>query len=394
MLTAAVLLAFLAPAQGSPSGAVDQYRSLEREYRESLEEHRKAVAAAKTPEERQKLALAQQVFFKKLVGRFVALAESSPRSEAAIDSLIWVAQNSPQGLEGEPRSAALRKLSTDSIESEKLGRLCTQFVRALDPDSEKFLRLTLAKSPHTGVQARACVSLALNLKHRARVLQAVEADRELARQYEAVWGKAVMATLRERKVDETLAECEKFLARVREKYGEVAHPTFGNLGRLEAILTRCVKAPVTVGKLAPQIQGQDLQGKPLKLSDYRGKVVLLDFWGSAFAPSREAFSREQALVKRLAGRPFVLLGVSADGDRVAARKLAETEGLSWPSWWDAGTAGGPIATRWEVEVWPTLFLIDHKGILRHLNAGWPSEKELGEAVDALVREAETAGKSP
>src|SRR5262249_10220364 len=142
---------------------------------------------------------------------------------------------------------------------------------------------------------------------------------------------------------------------------------------------------------APEIVGTDVDGKSLKLSDFRGKVVLLDFWGDGFPACRAMYDYERKLVKRLAGKPFVLLGVNSDPDRARVKKLMADKGMAWPSWWDGGDVGGPIATRWEVSGWPTLVLIDHKGIVRYVEAGWPDPKDADETIDRLVAAAGKPG---
>ena len=80
------------------------------------------------------------------------------------------------------------------------------------------------------------------------------------------------------------------------------------------------------------------------------------------------------------------LSISGDSDRKAAQRAVKEEGITWQSFWDAEVYG-PIATRWDVEVWPTLFLIDHKGVVRHVFVGWPEAKKLDALIDGLVSEA-------
>jgi hypothetical protein len=64
------------------------------------------------------------------------------------------------------------------------------------------------------------------------------------------------------------------------------------------------------------------------------------------------------------------------------------EKLSWRSWWDGGGVGGPIATRWEIDLWPSVVLIDHKGVVRAFYSGWPERKVLDAEIDKWVKAAE------
>jgi thiol-disulfide isomerase/thioredoxin len=242
------------------------------------------------------------------------------------------------------------------------------------------------KSPVPGIQARACASLAQNLKHRGRLIPRLEEDAEAIKEYEQMWGKPAIATLRKQKPAELLARSEKLFERVAEKHGRVKHPLFGSLAGMAKEHLLSLRQPVQIGKAAPGIEGTLGAGKALRLRDQKGKVVLLDFWASYFPSCKAGFEIEHALVKRLAGKPFVILGVNGDADAGSLRAVLEAEKITWRSWHD-GHTGGPIATRWDVEVWPTLFLIDHMGIVRKRFIGWDDRKAIEEAIDELVRAA-------
>ena len=121
---------------------------------------------------------------------------------------------------------------------------------------------------------------------------------------------------------------------------------------------------LSVGGVAPEIIGEDLSGKPMKLSDFRGKVVLLDFWGDWCVACRMLIPFNRALTKQMEGRPFELLGVNSDSDRIYARKVEQLQKISWRSFWNGGSRFGDISTEWAVEKWPVLYVIDAKGIVR------------------------------
>jgi len=74
---------------------------------------------------------------------------------------------------------------------------------------------------------------------------------------------------------------------------------------------KTIKA-VGVGKPAPDVEGTDLDGKKVKLSSYKGKVVVLDIWATWCGPCKAMIPHERELVKKLEGKPFVFLSVSAD----------------------------------------------------------------------------------
>jgi peroxiredoxin len=143
-----------------------------------------------------------------------------------------------------------------------------------------------------------------------------------------------------------------------------------------------------VGQAAPEITGEDLDGQPLKLSDYRGKVVVLVFWADSSKPCREAYPFQRRMVQRLEGRPFVLLGINRDGDREHAKQVVRDEHLTWRSWWDGGPRGGPIGRRWFLKDGglPTTYVLDSKGVIRVKKEGVPQDALLDQTIDALLAE--------
>ena len=98
------------------------------------------------------------------------------------------------------------------------------------------------------------------------------------------------------------------------------------------------------------------------------------------------YPHERSLVKRLEDKPFALLGVNSDPkDRV--RQAMKKENITWRSWWDGGNTGGPIAKAWNVSGWPTIYVLDAKGVIRYKGV---REKQMDEAVDKLLAELQNA----
>lgn len=106
------------------------------------------------------------------------------------------------------------------------------------------------------------------------------------------------------------------------------------------------------------------------------------------------YPHERSLVKTMEGKPFVLLGVNSDGDKDKLKARMKEEKITWRSWWDGGDTSGPIATMFNVRGWPTLYVLDHRGIIRHKFVGFPGPETFDAAIDTLVAEATKADETP
>jgi hypothetical protein len=98
------------------------------------------------------------------------------------------------------------------------------------------------------------------------------------------------------------------------------------------------------------------------------------------------YPRERSLVKRLADQPFAIIGVNSDADLDKLRPRLTEERITWRSFWNGpdGTRG-PISAAWNVRGWPTVYVLDAKGVIRFKN---PHGQRLDDAVDALLAEME------
>jgi peroxiredoxin len=137
------------------------------------------------------------------------------------------------------------------------------------------------------------------------------------------------------------------------------------LDRAQRIIRR-----LSVGKVAPEITGRDLDGLAFKLSDYRGRVVVLTFSGEWCAACRGDYPFQRLLLELYKDRPFVLLGVNSDRDPRSAKQSKMDHGLTYRTWWDGGgskNTEGPIAKAWAVSGWPTIYVLDERGVIRFAN---------------------------
>jgi hypothetical protein len=97
------------------------------------------------------------------------------------------------------------------------------------------------------------------------------------------------------------------------------------------------------------------------------------------------YPHERSLVEKFKDRPFVILGVNSDASRDLVKQVVEKEKLNKRSFWDGGSTDGPISRRWNVTGWPTLYLIDHSGMI--VDGGRPKDDDL---IEQKVKEAEAA----
>lgn len=95
---------------------------------------------------------------------------------------------------------------------------------------------------------------------------------------------------------------------------------------------------------------------------------------------------ERSLVKRLDGKPFVLVGVNSDGPEELNKALTDNP-VTWRSFQDKRPGKPALSDEWQVHSWPTLYLIDHKGILQRRWIGSLSAEVLGREIDKLVEAA-------
>ena len=104
------------------------------------------------------------------------------------------------------------------------------------------------------------------------------------------------------------------------------------------------------------------------------------------------YPHERSLVARLKDEPFALIGVNSDPDLEKVKPDLEKEQITWRSFWNGpkGT-GGPISTRWGIRGWPTLYVIDAEGRIRHRWVGSPKPEVLDKAIEDLIAEAKKTG---
>jgi peroxiredoxin len=140
-----------------------------------------------------------------------------------------------------------------------------------------------------------------------------------------------------------------------------------------------------VGDTCPQVAGMDVDGKPVKLTDYKGKVVMISFWGTWCPPCRKLLPHErEAFEVKYKDRPFQILGVAQDqADKL--RPFLKNNPLPWPNIVDDT---GAVSIQWNISAVPSAVLVDHAGVIRAAWVDGVNPDALWAEVDKLVTEAE------
>jgi hypothetical protein len=266
-------------SQDNPLTPAEQYKALRKEYDRAA-----SSGVPMTDAERQKFVGLAYKRRMALAQKFVDLAEKYPTDPVALDALVqavWQVNTIPWPVElvGEDtaRAKAFELIHRDHIRSDKLGPLCQRVSYGFGKEYETFLRAVLAKNPHKTVQAAACLSLGHFLNNRLLRVDLCKEQPELAKEFAGLYGKAYLAELERQDRDKAVKEIEAVFEQAAEKYGDEKLPggdTVAERAKGELFEIR----NLSVGKAAPDIEGEDQDGKQFKLSDYRGKVVFLDFW--------------------------------------------------------------------------------------------------------------------
>lgn len=218
--------------------------------------------------------------------QMLELARSHPQDPIALDALTQVVTQEywintytahPGWGNASPQAAAIAILLRDHLNSDKLGEACKRVQFGFRQECETFLRTALEKSPHREIRGLACLRLAEFLSLRVERLALLKDQPDMARHYEAVFGKDYMGNLQSQDPAKAIQEAEAFYIQAGEKFGDVKNPDGGTVGaRVKVVLYEI--RHLAPGREAPEITGNDQDGLSFKLSDYRGKVVLLYFW--------------------------------------------------------------------------------------------------------------------
>jgi thiol-disulfide isomerase/thioredoxin len=332
--------------------------------------------------------------------RFLKLATDHPEEPAAVDALLWVGRLGDNVNENYPYllpfyGRALDILARDHLGDRRVQELCLESVgHDLSVPAERFLRTVLTLGPTREARGYACLGLARYLATKRTVAQDPWFDRPAKTPFDAYTisklDPSYIQYIHGAVPQALYQEAERLFERTIAEFGDLKSPRRGQPLAETARSALHELRDLSLGRIAPEIDGKDADGVPFKLSDYRGKVVVLTFSGNWCGPCRGMYPEERELVKRLEGKRFALLSVNTDGDRETLRKSIQDGEITWRCWWD-GSLEGPICQNWNVTSFPTIYVLDGTGAIRFKNIHGPS---LDEAVKKLLKDLEASPPKP
>ena len=145
-----------------------------------------------------------------------------------------------------------------------------------------------------------------------------------------------------------------------------------------------------VGEPTPPLALEDMQGRAHRLSDYRGKVVLVNFWATWCAPCRDEMPSIERLRASLAGEPFEVLAVNLAEPRSRIERFLAQMPLSFPVLLDRNSR---TAKAWRARMLPASYLVDATGRIRAVHygeldwAGPEARARVRELLDSIPRNA-------
>lgn len=137
------------------------------------------------------------------------------------------------------------------------------------------------------------------------------------------------------------------------------------------------------GGPAPALALKDLKERDHRLADYKGRVVLINFWATWCAPCRDEMPSIQRLKEKLAGRPFVILAVNLDEPQSRIEKFLSEVKLDFPILLDPGRR---VAKGWGARILPASYIVGPDGRVRYTVVGeinWDHEQVVSRITELL-----------
>lgn len=175
---------------------------------------------------------------------------------------------------------------------------------------------------------------------------------------------AMVALMKARLYLEVFDDTEKGIALLKAiKTGYPESNLAANIDRaVESIEKQAATANLlAVGKLFPNFSEKDLDGKPLALADYKGKIVLIDFWATWCGPCVDELPNVIAAYEKYHGKGFEIIGISLDQSRDALTTFIKEKNLKWANYFDGLGWKNKLGQEYGIQSIPATFLLDGEG---------------------------------
>lgn len=260
-MRALILLLFGGAVAGAPPEAPPrtldpqaQLAEIQKDANKAVGDAIKSVAGAKSEEDVARIKQQIRGSLATLHQRAIDLAAKHARENVASKALVWVVENRGPGPQSAEVAKALTILRADHAKSDFVAALCERLDRLDSAESEAFLRAVAADNPSRVTKGKALYNIACLLRKRA----------------DARYNDDPRASA------QSLQEAERTLAELASDYADVKDGSRTLADRARRTLDDLRR--LSCGKPAPEVEGEDGDGKRFRLSDYKGKVVVIDFW--------------------------------------------------------------------------------------------------------------------
>lgn len=361
LLAACGLFTATGGAQDGPAdpARVAKSKEIQKAFDDGFGELLKKFQAAKNREEQNAVRTEAKELASLTAEKVAKLVAENPKDAVAFDAARFgLTKLAGLGLTGPSVEAFTKAVTDHHLDNPGVGDLVMTAGR-MGPAGEKLLKAAAEKSTDKKTKGMALYFLGSQLAEQADDAPSEKAGAELS-------AKAI----------EYLEKAVKDAGDVRVGPSTIAKMANDDLTALKTL---------GVGKQAPDVEGVGLKDEKTKLSSLKGKVVLLDIWATWCGPCRAMIPHERELVKKMEGKPFVLVSVSADEKKETLTEFLKETPMPWTHWWNG--QDGPILSTFRVRAFPTLYLIDHRGVIRKKWVGSPENAVLDREIETLVREA-------
>lgn len=278
-----VLFGFLLilPNSAAAQTPGERYKTLVKEFTTAHEAYSKRLQAAATVAEQGKLfreANPQPAF----ALRFLELATKHPNDPIAFKSLTWVVENAEFGPAAEkPYAQAVALLASKYADHNDAESLFERMANSPFAAAGTYLRAVFDRHSRAAVRGRAGFHLALHFKNYCDTIEQLRLQPHALKNTEVFLGQDLLKRFLDADTAGLRRQAEAALERVRKDHAFVSYvrnnkrSTLGKAADAELFELR----HLVVGKTPPDLEGEDTDGKKFKLSEYRGKVVVIVFWG-------------------------------------------------------------------------------------------------------------------